>query len=1359
MDRLTFGFMAPLLSLKQNRRTISPTTGFPVLLKIPFAKQPFFPKNTSVLTVLRSSFLRFATLSLFALLVALRAYGSESGFVGFPAIEVFRIEQTGMPWKSWGAAQDSDGVMYFGRMGITSFDGERWKSWPMNNAYGIRALAFGADGRLWAGGTGEIGWFSRKKNGWVYHSLVDQLPEAHRDLLGLWHVFPDGDGAIFAEDSKIMRWDGRKFQIWSMPSESRIRAFPVGKKIYVHRQSDGLHELTPSGPQLIIPTSTLGEDNGRVWWIRPDGNGYRIINGKGFATLRDGILTQDTSATSLAIKNGFAGMVLELPGDLLAIATVYSGVIIARADGSAHQTIGPESGLPTQLVNGLFLGRDNQLWAMAESCIARISAVSPSRVVDQRSGLPSQPVIGAASNGDNLAVATENAIYEWDPKNASFVRGAGTDRPLSRIAYTSEGLASSGFGGLRLLAQGKEKALRTTQRTSIFALTPSRDRPGSFYLAEDQSVLRWTPARSPQDELLGKLPEIPTSFADERSGSLWIGTTRSGIFHVDTRTAEAKLHAPAERFKLPTFTSATFVSSDLAGTIYVLSQEGGWLKRTSDDEFKPIAGMPKREVAAFSPPEASPELWVALRSVGREQSVVGRIAVDETGARWVPQEIEAIANAGNPHAIVARKITPNERILWIGGSGGLVRSLIDITAKSKLIRPPLLTATMQASDGKSPELIDGPIPYDNRTLRFEFAAPEFHRRGTLRIETFIEGIDHDWMPVGKDASRELTAVRDGHYRLLARTVSDTGMVSDNAELRFRVLPPWWRTTPMLVAFALGMIPLGYGFFYLRTRALRRRNAALEARVQERTKELEAANAELAAASAAKTEFVANMSHDIRNPLNGIVGLALALEDSRLDGRQREMVATLRECTGYLSTLVDDVLDFASIEAGRIELRPGPLAPGELLRSIVTTLKSETAERGATLLYEVDPELPPHLLGDAGRVQQILVNFVSNALKYAGGTIQLSATRPADAPGEVEFAVRDWGPGMNEEDRSTLFKKFSRLTRARQEGITGTGLGLASCRLLADIMGGSVGVESEPGKGSRFFLRLPLTVVVEKPEPAPRTLPQAAVLLVEDTDYNAWAAKAVLARLGLACDRARDGAEAVRMFEEKRYNVVLLDRNLPDMDGLEVAKRIRASETDGLQAVILAVTAYATAEDRQLCLDAGMDAFVGKPLTPDKLRRALLGAGRKQLATATVDLSRPATNPPMSTPSASAASSQPEPAPATLDLALLTYLSDGTSAGFGAQVERFLETLSTTQSELATALASRDFEQAKVFAHRINGQAKMVGYAPLAQATLKLEESAFQHDPARCADDMEHVNQEIEALRAAMASPSRSLSPA
>ena len=204
-----------------------------------------------------------------------------------------------------------------------------------------------------------------------------------------------------------------------------------------------------------------------------------------------------------------------------------------------------------------------------------------------------------------------------------------------------------------------------------------------------------------------------------------------------------------------------------------------------------------------------------------------------------------------------------------------------------------------------------------------------------------------------------------------------------------------------------------------------------------------------------------------------------------------------------------------------------------------------------------------------------------------------------------------------------------------------------------------------------------------------------------------------------------------MFGEKRYNLVLLDRNLPDLDGTEVARRIRNLESDGPQAVLLAVTAYCTEEDRALCLAAGMDAFVGKPLTPDKLRRVLLAAGRKLLAAASVDAPR-------------------EPAPAAkLDLSLLTYLSNGSDQEIADQVQRFLATLVEAEAELTSAIGAADFSRLRVQAHRLHGQAQMVGGTALAEAALRLEQAAESLDVAGCSAALAYALDEVHAITAAM----------
>jgi CheY-like chemotaxis protein len=242
------------------------------------------------------------------------------------------------------------------------------------------------------------------------------------------------------------------------------------------------------------------------------------------------------------------------------------------------------------------------------------------------------------------------------------------------------------------------------------------------------------------------------------------------------------------------------------------------------------------------------------------------------------------------------------------------------------------------------------------------------------------------------------------------------------------------------------------------------------------------------------------------------------------------------------------------------------------------------------------------------------------------------------------------------------------------------------------------------------------------------LPNCTVLLVEDTNYNAMAAAAVLSKFGLSCERVSNGAEALKLFAEKRHNLVLLDRNLPDMDGTEVARRIRALEANGPRTIILAVTAYCTLEDRALCLNAGMDAFVGKPLTPQKLRRVLTAAGRRHLAAASMHVS-------------------PEIANTGVDVSLLEYISDGTGQGLSRQIELFLAALGDAEKQLDQASRSGDFKQLGEAAHGVLSHARLVGSAPLATAASALQNAANNGNREAFGSMLSRVRREVESLTA------------
>lgn len=1236
---------------------------------------------------------------------------------GYPLVTSYSALDIKADATGWTALQDAAGVLYFGCENLVTFDGDRWRESPLPGAHTIRSLAFGQDGRLWAAATGDVGWFERAVDRWTFHSLREFIPPEHRTLGDVWHVFAEDNGALFVADERILRWDGRSFRGWTMPGTRHLRAFRVDGHLFVQHKPTGLYRIGEAGPELHFAASSIGTAG--IFWIERRGAAWFLLTSEGLFTLSNGQRQEISGRAGDFLRANSPSFVAQLNDGRLAVATVRDGIALIRPDGALERVISEADGLPTRLITGLFVDRDGALWATSLAHLTRIAVNAPSTVFDARAALPNKPYHTLAAANGRLFAATDDAVYELPEGGRRFAPIEALRGRVSELRAASGGLLASGYHGVKRLSPTGASVVYATD-SDTFSVLPQGD--GGLLVADNRRIVM-VDATGTARTLVKDLPEIATSLATDWKGHLWIGTKSNGILVASPHGSDpVAAESAAQRLGLPMIKGASLTRTGPDGTLYLLSSAGAWILRRHANAFEAVDHFSRRTPIAAAEAAADGTLWIVQEGIAGGPPCVARVSTRTGRPRWQPHSVEGLSSIGAPLALMA-EAAGAESVLWIGGTNGILRHEVSHGPVAPIPAPPVLQTHLRTADSEKPQSLAASLPYSTRAVVFEFAAPDFARRPELRLETRIDGIDRDWVPADASSRRELTAIRDGTYTFRVRTVAETGVASAPTVQTFQVLPPWWRTAPAILGGLLALAPLGYGVYRFRVRSLQRRTEQLEEKVRQRTKEYEEA-------SAAKTQFVANMSHDIRNPLNGIVGLALALEDTRLDSRQREIVATLRECTTYLSSLVDDVLDFASIEAGRVELRPGTFVAAELLHSVVTTLMADTEERGATLLVTADPALPAMLQGDAGRIQQILVNYVSNALKYAGGKIRLSAAISPESPGEIEFAVADEGPGFDAAEQAALFTKFSRLAAARREDVPGAGLGLAACRLLADLMGGSVGVESRPGCGARFILRLPLTVAPEPVGLAAMDLPNTTVLLVEDTDYNAWAATAVLSRLGLSCERARTGTDALRVFGERRFNLVLLDRSLPDMDGTEVARRMRQMESDGSQAVLLAVTAYCTSEDRARCLESGMDAFVGKPLTPEKLRKVLMAAGRRQLAAASVHV-------------------PPEVPAAVLDMSLLNYLSSGTEESLETQVQRFLATLSETESEMARAARARDFGSLGVCAHRVLGQAKMIGGATLADAASRLEAAAQSRDGSACGEWLRQVGEEIRAVTAAL----------
>jgi PAS domain S-box-containing protein len=369
-----------------------------------------------------------------------------------------------------------------------------------------------------------------------------------------------------------------------------------------------------------------------------------------------------------------------------------------------------------------------------------------------------------------------------------------------------------------------------------------------------------------------------------------------------------------------------------------------------------------------------------------------------------------------------------------------------------------------------------------------------------------------------------------------------------------------------------------------------------------------------AASEAKSEFLASMSHEIRTPLNGILGYTdLLLEDKALVGEHRRVAERIQGAGSALLTVVNDILDFSQIEAGQIELEPQPFDLRNLIDGTAAIVKGLANRKGLTLQAEIAPDLPESLIGDADRLRQVLLNLLNNAVKFTpAGHVGLRVERLGSAGGRVclRFAVSDTGIGIAPQKLDRLFHRFSQLDGSIRREFGGTGLGLAISKRLVELMDGEIGVESGIGKGSTFWIKVALHAATQeslRPEganPEPHAVRPLRILLAEDNEINREIALAVLVAAGHHVDVVTDGTEAVMAVQAERYDLVLMDIQMPGMDGITATEHIRALPHPASDLPILAMTANVLPQQVAQFRSAGMNDHIGKPFKRDELYAAV-----------------------------------------------------------------------------------------------------------------------------------------------------------
>ena len=461
---------------------------------------------------------------------------------------------------------------------------------------------------------------------------------------------------------------------------------------------------------------------------------------------------------------------------------------------------------------------------------------------------------------------------------------------------------------------------------------------------------------------------------------------------------------------------------------------------------------------------------------------------------------------------------------------------------------------------------------------------------------------------------------------------------------------------------------------------------------------------------ARTEFLAVISHEIRTPMNGIIGAAGLLQDMRLDAEQRDYVRVIRESSDHLASLIQNILDFSRLDGGRLELEAVAFDPRALIQSTIAMLDGQARARGLTLTAGIAEDLPPRVVGDPSRLRQILVNLIDNAIKFSNaGSITVGVRMVASdlQTATLDIVVIDSGIGIDAASQQKLFSAFTQVDGSISRRVGGTGLGLAICRHLVTLMGGTIDVDSTPGQGStfRFDIRLrraPAELMVKQSDQNTASpVRHLKVLLAEDNPTNRHVATRMLTRLGHTVDAVEDGAQAISATATGDYDVILMDVMMPEVDGLAATRTIRAGAPPRCNIVIIGLTANALPADREACLAAGMNDFVTKPVTLERLRVALEQAS-------VADPVRPEEPVTVS-------------ATVTLDAAFLHRLSqDIGTDGVAEMIHIFLEDAPGRMAAIRRGVTNGANQTVRREAHALAGAASNVGLSRLSEAAGALQ---------------------------------------
>ena len=759
------------------------------------------------------------------------------------------------------------------------------------------------------------------------------------------------------------------------------------------------------------------------------------------------------------------------------------------------------------------------------------------------------------------------------------------------------------------------------------------DRAGDLWVGTLGGLNRMNPQRTRVERFLYD-PQDPNSISDDgiwtiyedQAGNLWVGTY-NGLNKRAPRSNRFQryFHDPEDPNSL-THNTITSLFEDSEGNLWV-GTTGGLNKMDPQAEtfirYTDKDGLASSYIQGVLEDDVG-NLWIAT------QNGLSRFDPD-TGAFRNYDVRDGLQ--GNKFSRAFYKTHDGK--LVFGGENG-INVFAPSSIRDNAYIPPVVLTDFQLFNNPVPiggdSVLQKPIgavdaltlSYKESVFSFEFAALSYTVSEKNRYRYKMQGFERDWNEVGSDRRfATYTSLPPGNYvfRVLGSN-NDGDWNEEGVSLNITITPPWWKTWWFRGLAVLAAVGLIAGAFVGQRRSAKRRERILETQVVERTHELAESNEQLGfakdqaetarkraeAANQAKSKFLANMSHELRTPLNSILGYSQLLErNPDLPEDQREEVAIINRSGNHLLGLINDILDTTKIETGQVAVNLKSFNLYQFLRGIGEIFQSQCEAHNLRLILEQDPDLPQYIKADEGKLRQVLINLLGNAVKYTEqGTITLRThvnhQQPDGRQQILHFQVEDTGIGINARHLATIFEPFMQADRTGDK-TAGTGLGLAICRQYVQLMGGDISTESTPGSGSIFQFHLPVEISEVsrvKEEKSTRRIiglaPEQAsyrILIVEDQEDSRILLKKLLQTVGFETKEAGNGQEGIQVFDEWQPDFVWMDMRMPVMDGFEATRLIKETDS-GKETPVVALTTHAFEEERQNILRAGCDDFVRKP---------------------------------------------------------------------------------------------------------------------------------------------------------------------